>query len=321
MAYENCKIYFDGSHHVAIIPREQKRAFRSHAKPDEFAVVAGELDDRYIRTVDFDDAIPVDRITTRDDEFDRFFGGLAGCSDSTKQEALTTLMAPMFDSVEHAAGFVAGKLKNKRQARQARSTRFRRKAYLNTFTFYATFTYDDAKCSYIEFDRQLRVFLNNMACRHGWKVMMVPEWGKDNNRYHFHALVAIPKGAHIPGEFKRYRSYNKNRRRMVEVCENTYFAERWGRNDWQSLGNMPKSESDRAVSYIIKYLTKTDAPIYYSRGLPTFILSDIRGEDIIAQFWRDDKKAVLFDDWHCFYNDIDVGSYQDDYLDLLGCPG
>lgn len=315
--YYDCKVYFDGSGYTAILPSEHKRIHKSKHDEDLFGV----LPDGSYMPLSQADPDSFDRITSTKSEFDVWFESLKGYKEDDVKESLSILMRPFFESEDEAKNYVERKLINKSIARQARSTRFHRKAYLNSFSFYCTFTYDDTKCTYDEFDKTLRIFFNNQACRNGWKIMMVPEWGKENERYHLHALISIPKGSPIPGDFVKRKVYNKKKRRMVDVSENTYFSARWGLNDWQSLSDMPKSEKRRVVGYVVKYLTKTDASVYYSRGLPTFIKTHIRAEDILDRIWRHECKAVLFDDWHCFYDDQDVGEYDDDYLSILGVTG
>ena len=256
MIYKNCKLYTDMSHFGAIVPRPNPRAFRPKEKTvfavlEDGAVLPAEVLDQETGEIMQEGYAGADivRLTTRHDEFSRVFDETRGEKTSEARKKMISDLEPFFEDPNEAVLFVDNKLANKKRAQIARSVRFRRKACLNRFDFFATFTYDDSKCTYEEFDRQLRIYFMNKACRDGWKVMYVPEYGKETGRYHIHAVIKMPSGDSIPGTFKRERRYSKKKHCMVTVIENTYFRDRWGQNDWQSLSEMSLDERRKTVGY------------------------------------------------------------------------
>ena len=49
----------------------------------------------------------------------------------------------------------------------------------------------------------------------------------------------------------------------------------------------------------MKYLSKTEERIVYSKGLPTYFISDIRDEDVVCKIGIENRKLLLFDDFMC----------------------
>ena len=310
-----CKIYNDGSHWISILPVKNPNAFKLLKPEDVYNVYSDgsfEVDQQDLNK-------EILRKTTRSEEFKALYTETVTSNIVDVKGHILEHIKGMFEDEEKASAYVDYKLANKRRAQYARSLRFKRKACLNKFSYFATFTYDDTKCSFESFDRQIRLFFNNMSSRHGWKVMMVPEFGKENNRYHFHAVIYIPKGSSIPGSFHIVKRYNKKKRRMVEINENTYFAERWGHNDWQSLMSMSYFEQKNTISYIIKYLTKSDNYAFYSRGIKTYLLSYIDQSDIFMPLENYRPQRLMYDNFH-FYNDDlkDLGPFQPSFVFLFG---
>lgn len=93
--------------------------------------------------------------------------------------------------------------------------------------------------------------------------------------------------------------------------QNTYFTERFGRNDF-SIINDPL-QTQYAVKYIVKYLEKSGERIVYSKGLYQYFISDIMDEDILCPYYAEDEKHyadkyILFDKFRCW----DEGLYMGD---------
>ena len=58
----------------------------------------------------------------------------------------------------------------------------------------------------------------------------------------------------------------------------------------------------------------------YSKGLPQFVISDMREEDIIAAIGMDDSKLLLYDDFTCIDEGCFVGVVSPAVLkQLRGC--
>ncbi len=325
---KRCKLFTDLSHFTAIKPREGDRHYRKRSPETIYAVLDdGSFVIAYVLDLvsgeiiqeGYDYGSREVRRTTRREEFNRLYNASYDVASDERVSWIAERMAGMFDDLVAAKAYATIRMESKLRCRQERATRFRRKAYLNPFTYYATFTYDDALFpDYPAFDKALRKWFNNNATRQGWKVMFVPEFGEENDRYHVHALIYIPKGASVPGTFREYKRFNKKRHKMFVANENTYCRARFGLNDWQYIGDMSRDEMKRSISYVVKYMTKTENRAYYSRGIPTFLLSDVYERDIIAPYGRLGQKVVLFDDFHVISKGVDLGVFDDKHIKIVG---
>ena len=50
----------------------------------------------------------------------------------------------------------------------------------------------------------------------------------------------------------------------------------------------------------MKYIEKSGERIVYSKGLPTYFISDVMDEDIVCPIGQEDRKLLLFDDFNCW---------------------
>ena len=105
---------------------------------------------------------------------------------------------------------------------------------LQTWNFFCTFTYSDEKHTEESFRKSLRNTLKHFVNRKGWKHIGVWERGGDTNRLHFHGIFYIPPNGMV-GELIEIRDYSTKDNRMQTATQNTYFLERYGRNDFQKL--------------------------------------------------------------------------------------
>ena len=69
-----------------------------------------------------------------------------------------------------------------------RKKRFRRKAYLNEWNYFVTFTYNDELHDEESFKAKLRKCLSNLHTRRGWNYMGVWERSPEEKRLHFHCI-------------------------------------------------------------------------------------------------------------------------------------
>ena len=123
--------------------------------------------------------------------------------------------------------------------------------------------------------------------------MGVWERGQDTDRLHFHGLFYIPE---MVGNIYEKKDYNTNKKKMVTSQVNTYFEERFGRNDFEKIDDDPK-QKEYTVKYIKKYITKSNDRVIYSRGLSPMRKLDILDEDVICGYNDNPTKYILFDDF------------------------
>ena len=53
---------------------------------------------------------------------------------------------------------------------------------------------------------------------------------------------------------------------------------------------------DNTINYLLKYISKSEEPIFYSRAIATYHYLDLTEEDLVCIFGDFVKKYVLFDD-------------------------
>lgn len=190
--------------------------------------------------------------------------------------------------------YISDKIKRKLNNLLHRKKRFRRKAYLNNWNYFVTFTYDDTKHTAESFKKKLRKCLSNLHTRRGWKYMGVFETAPDTGRLHFHGLIYVPAGQML-GTITEIQDYSTAQGKMQTRNENKFFADNFGRNDFCEVSKSEMKNGKR-TEYILKYIGKTNERICYSRGIPMEICRAIDGDDIITEMQDFGTKYILFDD-------------------------
>lgn len=191
-------------------------------------------------------------------------------------------------------GYIECKSKLKINNYFKRRKRFKRKAYLNDWNFFVTFTYDERKQTAESFRRKLRRCLSNLHTRRGWRYMGVFERGKDSDRLHFHALLYVPEGQMV-GALEEVKDYDTRNHKMQVTYRNSFFFNAFGRNDFEPL-EREALKSGHTINYLLKYLGKTGERITYSRGIPAEMVTEIDERDVVTELKDFVMKYVLFDD-------------------------
>ena len=92
---------------------------------------------------------------------------------------------------------------------------------------------------------------------------------------------------------------------MQIAIQNTFFLERFGRNDFSKIEN--EYVLDDSIRYLMKYLEKSGEKIVYSKGLYTYFVTDILEDDVVCRIGQEDRKLLLFDNFTCL--DTETGEY------------
>ena len=332
MAYGETKVYFDGSHYIAI--PHTTRPSKKRPKPvEELVTVIDDNDEPQMEsTPSIIDDVPfpvgeefeveekdgilenkqnetieknpkTERQMTRKEILEEVYKETQGLRKNQRRTVIFDKMRHYFDTDEKTNNFVNINLERKQRNLISRRIRMTRKANLQEFNYFVTFTYDGAKHTEDSFKKKLKKALAHLTARKGWKYMGVWERSPKKQRLHFHGIFYIPDGT-IPGILCTRKDYNFNKKQMVETFSSSYFEERFGRNDFDVIDD--NTVKGFALSYIMKYIEKSGEKIVYSKGLPQFFISDIMDEDIVCFFGVEDKKLLLFDDFGCW----DEGCYM-----------
>lgn len=345
------KIYNDGGHFIAT--RVVRRPTR---KPQDIPVKAVKDDyspaqkDIILRGIMRDKKKQVDEQGKRKDKFavdkidlstdkgancprsarDILFDSLyyqaykQGLKDRKDDKAMTDYirsgMLKLFPYTDDLDEYIADRIKRKYNNLLHRKKRFRRKANLNRWNYFVTFTYDDTKQTADSFKKKLRKCLSNLHTRRGWKYMGVFEQGSETGRLHFHGLIYVPAGQMI-GTLTEKQDYSTTEHGIQVRNENSFFAESFGRNDFCEV-SLAEMKNGKRTEYILKYIGKSNERICYSRGIPTEICRKIDDSDIVAEMRDFVPKFILFDDIIDWERDIMKYRYskQMSIIDLLCNP-
>lgn len=337
---KNCKVYKDGMHYIAIRHTEGKSILRLKKPPEEPIEVVDEYlpetteemptradfganNETVELTAELKESFEADfeevgeneevdnkqvqkRISTRSEEFLKWYRESVGMKRHKQRKFISDKLAPYFENRDDLYYFVDTKMRAKNRAESIKKIRCYRRASLHDFNYFATFTYDSKKLTEAEFEKKLLNTLRHFASRKGWKYMGTWERGADTDRLHFHALMYIPEDK-LSGEIITKSEYDVKKRRMVDYVTNTFFEDRFGRNTFQLIDGTSFS-MNTAIDYVMKYIEKDGGRIICSRGLKTFILTDIDNEDIIARLREDsNSKYILFDDFMVYKDGVKLG--------------
>ena len=246
----------------------------------------------------------VSQTTALDLAFDSLYTHLLrqGLKDGELFENLKMGLLKHFPDMETIDEYVTEKLEKKSRNSVARKKRFRRKANLNRWNYFVSFTYDDKKHTAESFRKKLRKCLSNLHTRRGWRYMGVFEPAPETGRLHFHGLLYVPSGEMV-GMIKEKKDYSTKKGTVQVTHSNDFFASGFGRNDFEELSEMELKHGN-TIEYILKYIEKSGERIVYSRGIPTEICMKIADEEIAADMQDFMTKFVLFDDTINFERDI-----------------
>lgn len=343
MAYGETKVYFDGSHYIAIphtekpyrkrrkyieeeiavtetengekiVPLEEKTDIPPPEKPSENAVeeVPEHKETKEEITVNPEPAKTV--VTTKKQLFDKFYAESLNMPKSARKRFITDNMRPFFKDDEVTENYVLLNMERKYRNLVTRRIRLIRKVNLQYFNYFVTFTYNDAIHTEETFKKKLRIMLGHLCNRKGWKYIGVWERSPEKQRLHFHGIFYIPDGT-MPGRMEDKESYSFSEHKRQITWQNDYFNTHFGRNDFRRIET--RSHVGEAVAYILKYIEKSGEKIVYSRGLPQFFISDIMDEDIAAPFGLEDKKLLLFDDFVCWDEGLYMGEVSQEVISQM----
>lgn len=290
MPYKASKIYYDGSHYIAV-PKENfpsrkcgKAARKSSTQTDS------------VKT-----------------KFEAAYAESQALPKRERKQYIAKRLQNDFATVEEANEYARRQTERKRNNACKRYTRLWRKVYLQgKWDYFVTFTYDNDKHTEESFRQSLRNTLKHLVSRKGWKYIGV--WERSaSERLHFHGIFYIPEHAMI-GELKQVSDYSTKQHRMQTTYQNTHFSRRFGRNDFKAID---KNEVIESVRYLLKYIEKSGERLVYGGDLPTYFKSDITDEDIVCHTGVDGKKMLLYDDFNCWEDGCLVGKVSPETISRL----
>ena len=341
MPSPECKIYFDGSHYIAI-PHTTRR-YKPRRRPPEEKIEVGKKEQPPVEEIKQevelpapeDERTPLERLAeegtpseerapsypavedkpsgiineqgeprkmTRRELFNEVYKDSIYMKYAERKAKLMTAMRPYFKTEDALKLYVENNLARKKRNLIARRIRLTRKANLQDFNYFVTFTYDGQKHTEESFKKKLKCCLGHFCSRKEWKYIGVWERSPEKKRLHFHGIFNIPANT-MPGILFELNDYNFKSHRRVTTVQNTYFNEKFGRCDFEEIED--HNRIGDALAYLMKYIEKSGEKIVYSKGLPQFFISDIMDDDVVCPIGMEDKKMLLFDNFTCW----DEGEY------------
>ena len=273
MDYPKTKVYFDGSHFIGIPLEKRLWKRRKNAKVKQKDEIQEKVKELYKKET------------------------------GTKKEKTEKVIEKINEEIEDeekAKEIVKTTLEKETRNKIVRLTRLYRKIGLQQWTHFCTFTYDSNKLNEEEFRKKLLTCLRHLSHRKNWKYIGVFERSPKLERLHFHGIFVI---AEMVGKIIETKDYSTKTHQMQIAHQNTFFLERFGRNDFKEIIN--NVGVNDTVNYIMKYIRKTGEKVIYSKHLQTYFVADILDDDVVCKIGQEDRKILLFDDFKCL--DFETG--------------
>ena len=292
MPYRAAKISFDGGHYIAT-PKEN---FPQGHKRRRAAIP------------------PTPKELEQKEQFEAAYKESQKLPRKERKAYMRKAMEDVIPDKEQRKEYVERNNERKKTNAIRRKVRLLKKAYLQGWSFFCTFTFSDELHTEESFRTSLRNTFKHLVARKGWKHIGVWERGGENGRLHFHGIFYIPPGGMV-GEIVETKDYSTKDHRMQTAHENTYFLERYGRNDFQALGS--PMEVQHSLGYLMKYIEKSGERLIYGGNLPTYFVSDVMDEDVICPYGIDDRKAILADDFTCISDGEVMGTVSKEVIEKM----
>lgn len=274
MPYKDTKVYFDGSHYIAI-PPENFPSGKRKRKPKIKPTTKTE--------------------NTPKDKFETAYAESQNLPKRERKKYIADKLKDEFKTTEQVKEFVAQNIERKKINAIKREIRLWRKIYTQgEWHYFVTFTYADEKLDEVQFKKKLRNALKHTVSRNGWKYVGVWERAPETGRLHFHGIFYTPQ---MIGEIKEVKDYSTKQHKMQTTFQNDHFLKEFGRNDFKPI-EIPR-DITQSVKYLLKYIEKSGEKLVYGGKLKTYFNSDILDEDIACPYGVDDKKLLLFDSFRC----------------------
>ena len=340
MPYGETKVYFDGSHYIAI-PHTTRPNLRRIKRPEEVVTVTENEEGVEIVKVDTpsvfldiesenvenlvknsEKSVKIDKKTvkiikkvSKKEIFEQLYKKYIDLKKSARKNKILEEMRVYFEDSESCFRFVMNNFERKQRNLICRRIRMIRKANLANFNYFCTFTYDDNKHTEQSFKKGLKTCLRNLCYRKNWRYMGVWERAPQTNRLHFHGLFYIPQNS-LSGGIIEVRDYDTKAHKMRTTFQSEFFNKKFGRSDFELIDENERLLGN-ALAYLMKYIEKTGEKIVYSKGLPQYFISDIMDDDIVCRIGQEDNKLLLFDDFKCWDEGCYIGKVSPEVIEQM----
>ena len=223
MPFGKTKVYYDGSHYIAIPHTTRFAKKRSKIKEEIITVVENlqtetESTSSDNEVVSFPLSKNIDDIeninndldveakaltlnnytTTRKELFNNLYDEYINEPVSKRRNLIINAMRPYFKTESDTSEYVNVNFDRRKRNLIVRRIRCVRKANLQQFNYFVTFTFNDKLHTETSFKKKLKTCLRNFSNRKNWRYLGVWERSPEKKRLHFNGLFYIPDGT-LPG--------------------------------------------------------------------------------------------------------------------------
>lgn len=282
------KVYFDGSHYIAT-----PKTFQPHKKRKNFNIPKN---------------------TGQEEKAKEIY---KSCTEKTRKKKVEFTINEINKEIqneEKSTEIVTKVVEKEKRNKVVRNTRLFRKANLQQWNYFCTFTYDSNKMDEDEFRKKLLNTLGHFSNRKDWRYIGVFERTPENNRLHFHCLLAVKE---MVGTFEKTKDYSTTNHQMQKTNQNSFFLEKFGRNDFKPIEN--NFGANDSLKYMMKYMEKSGERFVYSKHLKTYFKTIIRDEDVVCPIGIEDRKRLMYDDFNCTHPETGevLGSVSQEVIEQL----
>ena len=115
----------------------------------------------------------------------------------------------------------------------------------------------------------------------------------------------------MPGTLESVTDFDTRSKRMRTTLQSTYFNDHCGRSDFEKLNPHTLRIN---LQYLLKYIEKSGEKIIYSRQMKQYLVSDIREDDVVMPFGKEDRKLILFSNFTCIHEGKTVGQVSPEVI-------
>ena len=301
MPYKDTKVYFDGSHYIAIPPENfPSKKRRRRPKPP----IPQQT------TIQTDGTPPT---PTPKEKFETAYKESQALPKRERKKYIKEKLQSEFDDKDELTEFVASNMQRMKINAIKRGIRLWRKIYTQgEWHYFVTFTFDSEKLTEQKFKKKLQNTLKHAVSRNGWKYIGVWERSPEKQRLHFHGIFFIPQ---MIGDIIEVKDYSTKQHKMQTTFQNTHFLKEFGRNDFKKI-EIP-NDVTQTVIYLLKYIEKSGERLIYGGKLPTYFKSDILDDDVVCPYGVDDKKLILSDSFECIDEGVLMGKVSREVIEQM----
>ena len=143
------------------------------------------------------------------------------------------------------------------------------------------------------------------------------ERGELGERLHFHALTYIPEGQ-MRANCEEHEDYSTKRHRREKSIQKQFSLTSGSGGAIFSAVNNAYEVAD-SIKYMLKYISKNDEKIVYSRGLKTYVVSDVLDGDILCKTGDEEHgfKYILADNFTCMVDGEIMGTVSPEVIEKM----